>query len=169
MTEQWDGVPENPERDGWHWLHHKEDLRPIPAMWNAELAGWTCGPLYSPGGIVELGYTYLGPCLTPAEVAAREAARAEAMRSDASELADALGEHGVAVEILTLPLPHASALARALAAAEKRGMERAAKIVDRALPIYGLGGLTPEEAEEIGIHQEIARAIRNAAAQESEE
>lgn len=71
------GVPLHPERDGWHWLHHKEDLRPIPAMWNAALAGWTCGTLHSPGGIVDLGYTYLGPALLPAEVAAQRHEQAD--------------------------------------------------------------------------------------------
>ena len=80
MTGAWDGRPENPERDGWHWLHHPEDLRPMVAAWNAELGGWVSGALHSPQGVVDLGFSYLGPALFPAEVAAREAAAAEAMR-----------------------------------------------------------------------------------------
>lgn len=126
----WNGVPDNPSADGWHWLHHPEDLRPIPAMWNAELQGWTCGSLHSPGGIVELGYRYLGPALLPAEVAAREAAAAEAMREacvgkleekrrrvvkhyglgdEGQELRFAL--HDMIEAVRSLPIPSASALA----------------------------------------------------------
>ncbi len=70
MSETWDGRPESPERDGWHWLHHPEDLRPMVTPWNAELQGWPSGALHSPQGVVDLGFRYLGPCLTPAEVAA---------------------------------------------------------------------------------------------------
>lgn len=62
------GVPMNPEVDGWHWLHHPEDLRPIVAGWQAELHGWPSGELHSPQGIVDLGYRYLGPALLPSEV-----------------------------------------------------------------------------------------------------
>lgn len=63
------GYPANPERSGWHWLKHPEDLRPFPSAWNAELAGWPSGALHSPQGLVDLGFAYLGPCLTPAEAA----------------------------------------------------------------------------------------------------
>jgi hypothetical protein len=70
--------------------------------------------------------------------------------------------------IRALPLT-TDALSAMLAQARREGMEAAAKIADRSLPMHGLGGLTPEEAEEIGIHQEIARAIRSAAVRETEE
>lgn len=120
------GVPLHPERDGWHWLHHKEDMRPIPAMWNAALAGWTCGTLHSPGWIVDLGYTYLGPCILPADLAAERAAAAEQMREACAEACDGHAETlalnavgGLAVVaartsaaiIRSLPIPDASALA----------------------------------------------------------
>ena len=72
------GYPANPERDGWHWLKHPEDLRPFPSAWNAELGGWPSGALHSPRGVVDLGFTYIGPCLTPAEVAAAVQAEREA-------------------------------------------------------------------------------------------
>lgn len=74
MSAAWDGRPEQPERDGWHWLHHPEDLRPCPAPWDAAHAAWCGGGMHSPQGVVDLGYHYLGPALLPAEVAAREAA-----------------------------------------------------------------------------------------------
>ena len=119
MTDAWDGRPENPERDGRHWVHHKEDLRPIPAMWNAALAGWTCGTLHSPSGIVGLGYTYLGPALLPAEVAAREAAAAAEEREACALIADATtGPVGPMPEALN---KHAKeTLARATVMATKR-------------------------------------------------
>jgi len=73
MSEQWDGRPQNPERDGWHWLQYGSD-KPVPTLWISQI--WANGPAYSPQGIVELGYRYLCPCHTPAEVAALvEAAR----------------------------------------------------------------------------------------------
>lgn len=81
------GVPLNPERNGWHWLQHPEDLRPMVTGWDAELQGWPSGALYSPQGVVDLGFRYLGPALLPAEVAAREAAAAEAMREAAADCA----------------------------------------------------------------------------------
>lgn len=80
MSKSWDGRPERPERDGWHWLHHPEDLRPVVQPWSAEHGAWISGAMHSPRGVVDLGFCYLGPALLPAEVAAREAAAAEAMR-----------------------------------------------------------------------------------------
>lgn len=78
------GVPLNPERDGWHWLKHPEDLHPVMLGWISELQGWSFGRRHSPKGIVDMGYQYLGSILLPAEVAAQvEQARrqgAEAMR-----------------------------------------------------------------------------------------
>lgn len=81
------GVPLHPERDGWHWLHHPEDLRPMVTGWQAELHGWPSGGLHSPQVIVDLGYRYLGPALLPAEVAALVAeARAKALEEAAAEV-----------------------------------------------------------------------------------
>jgi len=85
------GYPANPERSGWHWLKHPEDLRPFPSAWNAELGGWPSGALHSPQGIIDLGFTYLAPCLPPAEVAeALAQARREGM-----EAAARIGRHAV--------------------------------------------------------------------------
>jgi hypothetical protein len=100
------------------------------------------------------------PCLTPSEVAAREAAAAQEMRARCADVAvgkeycgryrtwpwwqnkdgsqgNRSGESDVvkhadaiAKAIAALPLPATDALARALAEAEKRGMERAAQIAD---------------------------------------
>lgn len=65
------GVPFNPERDGWHWLKHPEDLHPVMMGWISELQGWSFGRRHSPKGIVDMGYQYLGSTLLPAEVAAK--------------------------------------------------------------------------------------------------
>lgn len=87
MTERWDGRPENSERDGWHWLHHRIESKPQPVEWVAEIDAWASGAAYSPEGVVELGWRYRGPCLTPAEVAAREAAaRREGIEAAAREM-----------------------------------------------------------------------------------
>jgi hypothetical protein len=75
------GVPENPERDGWHWLHTQVD--DLPWFWNAERQHWFdgAGVYNTPSDMHEIGWCYLGVAHTPAEVAAREAAAAEAMRA----------------------------------------------------------------------------------------
>jgi hypothetical protein len=78
------GVPQSPERDGWHWLQFGDD-RPIATAWVAELNAWASGAAYSPDGVVELGFRYIGPCLLPSEVAAQvEAARREEREANAA-------------------------------------------------------------------------------------
>lgn len=63
------GYPQNPERDGWHFLWDHEDAHGYPFKWEAEFGAWVGQD------IIERGtWTYLGPCLLPAEVEAREAA-----------------------------------------------------------------------------------------------
>ncbi len=76
------GVPANPERDGWHWLSWNGDPPDVGSwppngpekrgpcwLWDGEWMGpkWV-GPRAR----------YLGPCLTPAEVAAAIAEEREA-------------------------------------------------------------------------------------------
>lgn len=92
------GVPLNPERDGWHWLQHRIESKPVPHVWVAEIEAWSSGAAYSPEGVVELGWRYLGPCLTPAEVtalvvAARREER-EACASEADKVASGLIVNG---------------------------------------------------------------------------
>jgi hypothetical protein len=74
------GVPLNPERDGAHMLRHKETGETSPALWlgGAIVAIWLNGDgEISPYHAASI-YDYLGPCHTPAEVAALiEAARRE--------------------------------------------------------------------------------------------
>ena len=70
----WDGVPRDPERDGWHWLSH----RGSPEVWEwgeqagpPGLFGWDCDGVFIPAEqMVRNGRIYLGPCHAPSEVAA---------------------------------------------------------------------------------------------------
>jgi hypothetical protein len=70
------GVPLNPERGGWHWL--RDDERRVTeqvfiARWNFD--AWAQRWYWETGSLVRAEYAgkewhYIGPCLTPAEVAA---------------------------------------------------------------------------------------------------
>lgn len=99
------GVPLHPERDGAHWI----------VGWNATLFvaewvadtdekfggyfEWAGGDDY-PMGMVENGWTYAGPCLTPAEHAAALAdARAQGRREGLEEAARVMNK-------LTATWPH---------------------------------------------------------------
>jgi len=73
------GVPMHPERDGVHWLQitSPEDSVMIAATWEAGL--WSYPSVdqdYAPEELARLGdaVRYIGPCHTPAEVAALVAA-----------------------------------------------------------------------------------------------
>ena len=62
------GYPVDPETDGWHWLANSRNL-PCPWMWFAETREWG----HAQGDMISSEYMsnakYLGPALTPAEVA----------------------------------------------------------------------------------------------------
>lgn len=83
MSEPWDGRPQNPERDGWHWLlagNHE----PYLLQWGSDNQRWGDYPGTSATDLAEFGIGYLGPCHTPAEVAALvEAARREGLEEAA--------------------------------------------------------------------------------------
>jgi hypothetical protein len=84
------GVPLNPERDGWHWLQSERGRGLAPKEWRAgETRRWCMsnGELCADWQIAER-YTYLGPCLTPAEVAARERAARREGREEAARIFD---------------------------------------------------------------------------------
>lgn len=70
----WNGIPDNPHANWWHWLRQgKGDA--TPWHWAEDDAaegyfGWeTDDDIYEPERMART-FTYLGPCLTPAEVAA---------------------------------------------------------------------------------------------------
>jgi hypothetical protein len=72
MSEQWDGRPPNPERDRWHWIESLTTGNPMCAEWRADREGWnlyrSTSEHHAPNEM--FSWRYLGPCLTPAEVAA---------------------------------------------------------------------------------------------------
>ena len=73
------GRPLNPERDGWHWLCAAVGIgAPYPMLWSADGKAWDTGDgwVFCTDPALTERQRYLGPCLLPEEVAAREAAAA---------------------------------------------------------------------------------------------
>ena len=67
MSAEWDGFPENPALDGWHWLHH-DDAGHAAAKWDAaDECWWFAGDseAQDPDWVAEI-HEYLGPCALPA-------------------------------------------------------------------------------------------------------
>ena len=79
------GVPMNPERDGWHWVRWAgyEPGMEFTAFWSS--GGWDDDWAHLAGDRQAHRYIYLGPCHTPAEVAAQiEAARRDEREANAA-------------------------------------------------------------------------------------
>lgn len=77
---EWNGVPLNPEQDGWHWLCHDEIDQEEAALWNAKGNFWQLmgtDETFSPRDLVVRKWGYLGPVLMPDEVVALESRIAE--------------------------------------------------------------------------------------------
>jgi hypothetical protein len=162
------GAPLHPERDGWHWVRWPSG-EPIAVEWRPgfQSPGW----IGWRNSYQAHQFDYLGPCLTPAEVAAALAAQAMAMRLRAAEHVEALREWGgqdyycdsckggaiypdredVGRAIRALPLPDTSALDAMLAEARREGMREAAGICE-----------TLAAGDEIMFADECAVAIRAA-------
>jgi len=75
MTDAWNGVPLNPERDGWHWLQRKSHGMPEAWLWSDDGCGegQFCWLEEGSGGdpdSMARYFSYLGPCPTPTEHAA---------------------------------------------------------------------------------------------------
>jgi hypothetical protein len=84
-TKPWDGRPQNPERDGWHWVQNGNGI-PSCQRWHSER--WTVGsdPGWTASQVAALQRVrYLGPCLLPSDHAAllaeRDALRRELIRA----------------------------------------------------------------------------------------
>ena len=78
------GYPLHPERDGWHWVRWAgyEPGMEFTAFWSS--GEWSYDWAHLAGDRQASCYTYLGPCRTPSEVAARiEAARREEREENA--------------------------------------------------------------------------------------
>jgi hypothetical protein len=61
------GHPVDPETDGWHWLENAKGV-PWPWIWCAKDHEWENGEFVMTPEVLAR-YKYLGPALTPAEVA----------------------------------------------------------------------------------------------------
>lgn len=63
MTETWDGRPENPERDGWHWAQHRDNT-PEVLNWSP-LHGWRYEGDWVRSDFIGRNYRYFGPASPP--------------------------------------------------------------------------------------------------------
>lgn len=136
----WDGRPENPERDGWHWLRNRYGAT-VPALWVAEDGAWRLHGQDYPAKTARWNQTYLGPALLPAQVAAAVQAEREACAVSAECVAHALdpnaktfeaGYANGALDIARLIRARgpSSALAAALRQARAEGMREAAALIE---------------------------------------
>lgn len=83
----WDGVPQNPEKEGWHWLRHRSGGAPEPWLWSDSDFGEGDFQWSEEGGdgdpdTIAGWFEYLGPCLTPDERLALAAALAGKARDE---------------------------------------------------------------------------------------
>lgn len=125
------GVPMNPERDGWHWLRAPFDLHAV--YWRSKDGVFhTAHMKHLSPSQAAMGWDYAGPCLTPAEVTAREEAAAMAMRASvATEVSRWSIAASEAVEALPLPTAALDALlAQAREEGAKAEREACLHIVD---------------------------------------
>jgi hypothetical protein len=169
------GHPLNPEQDGWHWLRHRDASFCTPVEWRVP-CGWVTNnipmlPKEVQSFVVDC-CEYLGPCLTPAEVAVREqAVSSVACRLNAEEL----------VKVMRLERRvqrQRRALSRLYArrhewkereqAARREGMEEAAKEVDcgcaaRQDVLRALADVGERRAKAMCLHGYVCCALQAAA------
>lgn len=183
MTDAWDGRPQNPERDGWHWLRRVgESTRDAPWLWQESL--WCHGPdAFNPDDMIDMGWHYLGPCLTPAEVAAAVMAERERCAKhlengnflhDDAPIAKMARECATAIRKQPAPEGADAALAAVVAAARREGIEAAAQWHDaeaaacdahiaqmsHAVPGDGCLSLVSQLRERARLHRADAISIR---------
>jgi hypothetical protein len=89
------GVPLNPDRSGWHWLS-RPGQRSVVRWSSTYQEWWFMGHQHPPSAIAspDRGWTYLGPCMTPAEVAAQIAAAVAAEREACADVAQSVADEG---------------------------------------------------------------------------
>ena len=138
MTEQWDGRPQNPERDGWHWVTGADEQPPIAVFWYQLTQHWVLGSIGIPPGSLS-GATYLGPCLTPAEI--------ERLRSD-------LLKAEMKAEIAGL-----ENIIRAVAKGRREGIEAAVKWHEAEAAWWSQGADAVTRQPDLSEQEAAARAI----------
>ncbi|QHC34123.1 hypothetical protein [Komagataeibacter xylinus] len=72
MTTPWNGLPDQPERSGWHWLNDKLAAREAlaPGYWSGRERVWMIGAwsVIDPKSVSGI-FHYRGLCLSPSELA----------------------------------------------------------------------------------------------------
>jgi len=155
---QWNGKPENPEVDGWHWLLIEgwSDM-PEPRWWDATSQTWGVMKPAEPSRIKGI-WKYLEPCLTPSEhhqrtlaasaaawIAAREAAvrivnetefPASGGEAEHDACADFAGDVEAALLSTHPPADAAAALAEVVRVAVEREREAIMQIVRNVVDTY---------------------------------
>lgn len=71
MSAPWNGLPDQPERSGWHWLKPHHDNYTVPFEWNPDEGCWEVDidEDGSPAEMVNSGYQYICRCPDPSELA----------------------------------------------------------------------------------------------------
>lgn len=91
----WDGRPPNPERTTAHWIEDKSLKHVCCVVWCHSMQQWHDMAVQMPPRAAAKWWRYLGPCLTPDDIAARErAARNQGRREAAAAVARIANEHG---------------------------------------------------------------------------
>jgi hypothetical protein len=85
------GYPANPERDGWHWLRNRWGAT-VPALWLASDGMWRLNDANYSAKNAGRNQEYLGPCHTPAEVAAARREEREACAAVCEDVRNQPGE-----------------------------------------------------------------------------
>lgn len=85
MTDAWDGRPQNPERDGAHVIYDRHLRHETAVLWSCATQQYhDMASMVTPVGAAKW-WEYRGPCLTPAEIAAREVAAYQRGQREALE------------------------------------------------------------------------------------
>jgi len=71
MSAPWNGLPDQPERTGWHWLKHSNGNYPQPFEWNPDTRQWEVDidDEGFPEEMADSGYQYICRCPDPFELA----------------------------------------------------------------------------------------------------
>ena len=64
IAQPWDGVPERPDVDGWHWLGYR-GFGPTPWFWNAGIPEWQNGSRGLESKEIAPEYINFGPVAPP--------------------------------------------------------------------------------------------------------
>lgn len=183
MTDKWDGQPQKPDHGLAHQLENQRGDVRFVALWCEQDQMWAFpdGTMHGPSRVTHL--RYLGPCLTPAEVAAAVMAERERCAKhlengnflhDDAPIAKMARECATAIRKQPVPEGADAALAAVVAAARREGIEAAAQWHDaeaaacdahiaqmsHAVPGGGCLSLVSQLRERARLHRADAISIR---------